>query len=88
MILERLDGLKKCVCFEFAAFFLSPNWRAKKRGNFKTNNLFSPSSHSYIVLALAWRISRAFLPCDVAAREIRRVVKTVHLQVVLLSFSF
>ena len=37
---ERLYGLKKILCFEFAACFLSPSKRVKKRGKFKTKNFF------------------------------------------------
>ena len=35
---ELLQGLKKILCFEFAACFLPPSKRAKKRGKFKTKN--------------------------------------------------
>ena len=46
---------KKIFCFEFAAYFLSPNRRAKKVRQFQTKHFFfSPSSRSSIVLALAY----------------------------------
>ena len=37
---ERLYGLKKFLCFEFAACFLLPTSRAKKRGKFKIKKFF------------------------------------------------
>ena len=49
---ERLYGLKKNLCFEFALCFLLPSKREKKRGKFKTKNVFGPQSLSYAVLAL------------------------------------
>ena len=42
----------KNLCFKFAACFLSPNRRVKKRGNSKQRIFFSPQSGSCIVLAL------------------------------------
>ena len=44
---ERFYGLKKILCFEFAACFLSPSSRAKKRGKFKIKN-FSKSIESFL----------------------------------------
>ena len=59
---ELLYGLKQFLCFEFAACFLPPSKRAKKRGKFKPKNFFqsielflcclSSTSHPFLSIPL------------------------------------